>query len=394
MSICTVSADSMRMSIGVSYEGEISGSGPILADRGAGNSSSSDRGLDLLRRKRVWLGLAISVACLAFFLARTNLGEIRDSFRGANYALAFAAIPVYFMAFWLRTLRWQALLKPITHVPAIRLYPIALIGLMTNNIAPARVGELVRAYLVGEREKMSKTTALGTIAVDRAFDGLTLVATLGICTAIAGGDARVKSLGVITALTFFAAAAVLIALATAPSRARGLILRLSRLLPRKLQTPIEGLVDSFLSGLIAIRRPSALLQGAVLSVASWGTEATMYIMIGNAFQLDVGLDVYLIITAAPNLALSILASPGGVGPFEVTTREVLVYFGTASAQASAYALALHALLLAPVIIAGFVMLWVTHVSLGQVLGIGDRVEVVTAPEAANSARLVDNTTER
>jgi uncharacterized protein (TIRG00374 family) len=352
--------------------------GPILADRGARNSSTADRGLGLLRRKRVWLGLAISAGCLAFFLARTNLSEIRDSFRGADYALAFAAVPVYFVAFWLRTLRWQALLRPIKQVPARRLYPIALIGLMANNIAPARVGELVRSYLLGERESMSKTTALGTIAVDRAFDGLTLVATLGICTAIAGGDARVKSLGLATALVFFAASGVLIGLASAPSRARALILRIAVLLPAKLQTPVEGLVDSFLSGLVAIRKPSALIQGAVLSVASWGAEATMYIMIGQAFHLDVGIEVYLIITAAPNLALSILASPGGVGPFEVTTREVLVYFGTSSAGASAYALALHALLLGPVIIAGFVMLWLTHVSLGQVLGIGERPEGASA----------------
>jgi uncharacterized protein (TIRG00374 family) len=347
----------------------------------------------LLRKKRVWLGLAISVACLAFFLARSDLGEIRESFHGANYALAFAAVPVYFVAFWLRTLRWQALLKPIKYVPAIRLYPVALIGLMANNIAPARVGELVRAYLVGERENISKTTALGTIAVDRAFDGLTLVATLGICTAIAGGDARVKSLGVITALTFFAAASVLVALAAAPGKARLIVLKLAHFLPRKLQAPVEGLVDSFLSGLVAIRRPSALLQAGVLSVASWGAEAAMYIMIGNAFNLDVGLDVYLIITAAPNLALSILASPGGVGPFEVTTREVLVYFGTSSASASAYALALHALLLGPVIIAGFVMLWVTHVSLGQVLGVGERSEAAVAPGPTKSAQPVDNTME-
>lgn len=338
----------------------------------------------MLRRKRVWLGLAISVACLAFFLARSNLSDIRASFHGANYALAFAAVPVYFVAFWLRTMRWQALLKPIQHVPVLRLYPVALIGLMANNIAPARVGELVRAYLVGEREKMPKTTALGTIAVDRAFDGLTLVATLGICTAIAGGDARVKSLGVVTALTFFAAAGVLIGLAAAPGKARRVALGIVRLLPGKLETKVEGLVDSFLSGLVAIRRPSALLQGALLSVASWGTEATMYVMIGNAFHLDVGLDVYLIITAAPNLALSILASPGGVGPFEVTTREVLVYFGTNSAQASAYALALHALLLGPVIIAGFVMLWLTHVSLSQVLGIGEGVPVAEVAIGADS----------
>src|SRR5215207_5828090 len=353
MSIGAGAADAIEVSIGVSHEGKMAGSraaGPILADRGAHHSSTADRGPGLLRQKRVWLGLAISVACLAFFLARSDLGEIRESFHGANYALAFAAVPVYFVAFWLRTLRWQALLKPIAHVPAIRLYPIALIGLMGNNIAPARVGELVRAYLVGEREHMPKTTALGTIAVDRAFDGLTLVATLGICTAIAGGDARVKSLGIVTALTFFAASGVLVALAAAPTRARIVVLAIVRLLPGKLESKVEGLVDSFLSGLVAIRRPSALLLGAVLSVASWGAEAAMYVMIGNAFHLDIGLDVYLIITAAPNLALSILASPGGVGPFEVTTREVLVYFGTNSAQASAYALALHALLLGPVII--------------------------------------------
>jgi hypothetical protein len=43
-----------------------------------------------------------------------------------------------------------------------------------------------------------------------------------------------------------------------------------------------------------------------------------------------------------------------------------------------------------VIIAGFVMLWVTHVSLRQVLGVGERSE---APAGTNSTQLADNTTE-
>ena len=54
-------------------------------------------------------------------------------------------------------------------------------------------------------------------------------------------------------------------------------------------------------------------------------------------------------------------------------------------------LALHALLLGPVIIAGFVMLWLTHVSLSQVLGIGDTQPVENAPSVPQFA---DNTTER
>jgi hypothetical protein len=53
---------------------------------------------------------------------------------------------------------------------------------------------------------------------------------------------------------------------------------------------------------------------------------------------------------------------------------VLVYFGTGSAAASAYAIALHALLLVPIIIAGFVMLWLNHVSLGEVMNRGEDLE--------------------
>ena len=79
--------------------------------------------------------------------------------------------------------------------------------------------------------------------------------------------------------------------------------------------------------------------------------------------------VYLLIVAAANLALSILASPGGVGPFEVATREVLVFFDVGSASASAYAIALHVLLLAPVIIAGFVLLSLAQLSLSELLGV-------------------------
>lgn len=154
----------------------------------------------MLRLKRFWIGLVISLACLAFFLAHTNPSEIEHSFSDANLLLACAVTPLYFVGFWLRTIRWRYLLKPVADVSTSRLFPVVLIGLMANNIAPARVGELVRAYLVGERESMSKSTALGTIAVDRAFDGLTLVAILGVVIATSGNSAGLKSIGIGAAL--------------------------------------------------------------------------------------------------------------------------------------------------------------------------------------------------
>ena len=323
----------------------------------------------MLRKKRFWLGIVVSAVFLAFFFARTDFAEIQDAFSGADYALAFAGVPIYFVGYWLRTLRWRLLLRPVADVPTKRLYPIVLIGLMTNNVAPMRVGELVRAFLLGERESMSKSTALGTIAVDRTFDGLTLVAVLGVVTTLTHTDAGRQSLGIGAALLFVAATSVLIGLAFSPVRVRGLILRFAALLPPRFASKAEEAVDSFLSGLAAIRSPGVLAAAAGVSLASWLVEASMYYVVGEAFSLNLGFEVYLIIAAAANLALSIFASPGGVGPFELATREVVVLYDVSSASASAYAIALHALLLAPVIIVGFVLLWSTHVSLRQLLGL-------------------------
>jgi len=326
----------------------------------------------MLRKKRFWLGLAISAVFLAFFLARTDFAEIRAAFSGANYPLAIASVPIYFAGYWLRALRWRLLLRPVTSVTTSRLFPVVIIGLMANNVAPMRVGELVRAYLVGERESMSKSAALGTIAVDRAFDGLALVAILGVVTTLSHTDAGRQSLGVGAGLLFLAGTAVLVGLAFSPMRGRRLLLRLASLGPHSLASKAEELLDSFLSGLAALRSPGVLLLAAAVSVASWVVEASMYYVVGEAFHLDVGFDVYLIIVAAANLALSIFASPGGVGPFELATREVLVLYNVSSAAASAYAIALHALLLAPVIVIGFALLWSAQMSLREILGISQQ----------------------
>jgi len=335
----------------------------------------------LYKDKRFWLGLVISCGFLAFFLYRTNFHEIADAFRGADYALAFAAVPLYFVGFWVRTMRWRLLMRPVRDVPTGRLYPVVLVGLMANNVLPARVGELVRAYWVGEREGVSKPAALGTIAVDRVFDGLTLVAILASVSAFSGVDATVKYTGIGTAAVFFAATIFLFALAFSPERARRWLLAFLRWLPTGIEHKLEGLLDNFILGLHSLRRPSVLLGACALSLGSWSIEALMYAIVGRAFGLHVGLEVYFLIVAAANLALSVLASPGGVGPFEVTAQAILVdIYHVGGNAASAYAIALHALLLVPVILAGFAILWFSQLSFGDMLGAGSS-KIAAVPPA-------------
>ncbi len=336
----------------------------------------------MLRRKRFWLGVLIGAIFLAFFLARTDFSEILDAFSDADYLLAAVAVPLYFIGYWLRAWRWRLLLRPVADVVTVRLFPVVLIGLMSNNIAPMRIGELVRAFLVGERESIRRLAAFGTIAVDRTFDGLTLVAVLAVVSTLSDTGAGSQGLGIGAAVLFIMGTAVLVGLALSPSRIRPLLLRLATFLPAGLARKAETMLDSFLSGLVSIRSPRTLSVAACISLASWLAEASMYYVVGEAFHLDVGFEVYLIIAAAANLALSIFASPGGVGPFELATREVLVLHNVGSASASAYAIALHVLLLAPVIVVGFVLLWSMHISLRHLMGIPDEPSNLVDAQAA------------
>ena len=198
-------------------------------------------------------------------------------------------------------------------MPVRRLYPIVLIGLMSNNIAPARIGELVRAYLVGEREAISKSTALGTIAVDRAFDGLTLVAILGVVTVATGADVGVRGLGSRRGADLLRRHRWLVALAMSPSLVRGWLSVFFRMLPSKIGEKAESVIDAFLDGLVAIRSPGVLAMAGGASLISWLLEASMYYVVGQAFHLDVGFDVYLI-HAGANLALSSSHRPAASAP--------------------------------------------------------------------------------
>ena len=56
-----------------------------------------------------------------------------------------------------------------------RLFPVVVIGYMANNLLPMRLGEVVRSYYLGEREDISKSSALATIFIERVFDALTLL---------------------------------------------------------------------------------------------------------------------------------------------------------------------------------------------------------------------------
>ena len=356
--------------------------------------------------RQFWLGLVISLLFLGLLLWRIDLSETVQSLREANYLFVIPATLLYFIAVAFRTLRWQLLLQPLRPISLRRLFPVVVVGYMANNLLPVRLGEVVRSYYLGQREDVSKSAALATIAVERVFDGVTLLFFLAVASVFLPMAGLVQGLArdigipwpllvAGTAAPFALVLGILVLVAYRPWWALRWIDALTRPLPVTARKRVLGLAELFVTGLGILRNPRRLVVLSLVCLPVWLAEAAMYYIIGFSFDLSSSLGgvgtmatAMLAVTATSNLATSFPSSQGGIGPFEFFAASTLVVLGVQGESATAYAFTLHAVLLVPVTLMGILYLWMGRDSLMQLvrLGQGDAVSAGGAGPAELPAR--------
>ena len=349
-------------------------------------------------------------AFLALFFLTTGWSRLLEALAQANYWYVAPAVLLYQVSTLVRTMRWRTLLKHMRHVRVARLYPVVVVGYMANNLLPMRIGELVRSYYLGEREQISKTSALVTIILERLLDALTLllfVAVIAIFVpllVLAEGFGERSSvpwpfLAMGISVPFLTAFGGLILVAYAPSRAAALAATLLRPLPGPVGARIRPFIGLAIDGIQALRSPRTVAGLFLLSVPIWLLEAALFFVLAYSFDLQ---EVYasplemavalVLVTAIANIGSSVPAAPGGIGLFELVALKTLVLLPLATVDeslAGAYVLLVHAVLLLPMIVLGQLFLLTESVSLRALWRAGQpasqQAGVSSAPGVPGSA---------
>jgi uncharacterized protein (TIRG00374 family) len=89
--------------------------------------------------------------------------KLGDVLLSINYLVIIPAILLQISSYWVRSLRWSAMLGSIKKIKTKDLFPIICINYMANSVLPLRGGDIVRAYLIGRKYDISKTAALSTL---------------------------------------------------------------------------------------------------------------------------------------------------------------------------------------------------------------------------------------
>ncbi len=320
---------------------------------------------------RVAIGLAISVVSIWFVLGDVDLGQAWAIIRTASPAWLLFGLICLSADVLIRAVRWQRLILPIQRVRYVPILGYLLVGYLANNVLPARLGELVRSHYLGDRERISRASTLGTVVVERVVDIAVVVAIAAVAILVLNVRGVVAS-AILVGLAVTGLLIVGLAIGLAAHRlpgARSLVELIER------WPSVAAAARKLRDGLAVAGRPRTLAEALVLSVAAWGATVVAFAAIGQAIGLHLLIGEASLLAAGVALATAIPSGPGYLGTYELAAVKIAEALGRSTEQAFALALLAHASVLILTTLAGavaFVRLgWTSSVAeVGHVVGGG------------------------
>lgn len=310
-----------------------------------------------MKQARFWLGIGISLICLALALKDVQFADVLIALRGANYALILITALLTAVGLWTRALRWQLLFYPVKGIPLSKLFTVMNIGYLLSNIFPARLGDLARAYLIGDLAGVSKARALSTIIVERVTDVLVIILFLVALMPFIPVPNWATQSSLLLGLGFLALAAFLVILAHQRERGVALLRRIVRFIPRLDRPGLWGLLESLLDGLDILRFRWPAAQLVIGSILIWFIAIAQFYSAMLAFDLRLPLAAVVFVLCVTALGMTVPSSPGYIGVWEYLIILGLGLFGVEKSLALSYTLVLHATVYVTTTVMGVLSLW-------------------------------------
>ncbi len=288
-------------------------------------------------------GPLAGLCCAAIFLATLDAPAVGAAFSRVAWWWLAPMLVLGCVNLWLRAIRWGVLLAPAAPLPTAQLLRVGLAAALAGLGLPARGGDLVKMLLAARLPGVKLADVAAAELLERLVDGAIFGAFIAGAAVLGGVAGWPLFLGLGTLgiyLPILAAVPIAGWYLGAPferaceQRARGWH-------PRRL---IGWAADA------AYRRgPSLLAHAARLSLLAWAAEAASYYCLLVAFGWLAPPILPFAAVGVANFAFAVPGAPASVGTFHLPISSLLVdSFGAEPSLASAFAVALHVGVLAPV----------------------------------------------
>jgi uncharacterized protein (TIRG00374 family) len=249
------------------------------------------------RNRRFLTALAVIAVVAGIVLWRWR----GSSFHWIEFARAFRGLDVFWLTlsivlilstYYGRALRWEVMLRPIQPRASVaRVLSATIIG-FTAIVLLGRAGELVRPYLIAQKERVPFPSQVAAWVLERIYDLLMVLAIFGFALArvpwatlpLKHGLAQLFRTGGWVVGTIAAACIVLlVGFGRYSHVARRWVNWLSRVFPERLRPRVAQLFGAFLDGMQSTSTPTYVVLMSLYTVLEWALIFGCYYCLFRAF---------------------------------------------------------------------------------------------------------------
>lgn len=307
------------------------------------------------------LGIAITAVCLYLAFRNVDWARAAATVARANYLLLALAAAAATGMFPLRARRWRVILDPV--VPRLPMGPLwrsVAIGMMVNNVALLRAGELARAFAITrEVPEVTFSTSLASLVVDRVFDAIVVLLLLAVAIVASGLSTSTQILGyslghvaVLFAAAPLAMLVVLYSLVFYPAT----LIRLFELSVRRVSPALEQrggeMLRRFAAGLSVLRSFRHFNAVFWWTMLHWLLQPVAFWLGLRALGISVPWHATLVLQGLIVILVAVPSAPGFFGPFEIGATLALGIYGVPPSEAATWALVFHVASFIPITLIG------------------------------------------
>jgi uncharacterized protein (TIRG00374 family) len=321
----------------------------------------------------------LAIALVGWFLRDADLALVWSHVRDARLDFLLLALVFVALTLWIRAVRWQHLLAPIGRTRFRTVFRAGVIGFAALAILPARVGDLLRPYLVSRQEGLPFTSAFATIVMERVLDFIAVLALMALYVwGFADSSswnpqllAPIEFSAAVGAAAALALMALMWVLASHPERIGAFVHSTERVLPAALARRLAELASAFSSGFAVARSPQGLLRSLFWSFPLWLAIAGDTWAVTRAFGIDMPFSGTFLLQAMLVVGVAV-PTPGGVGSYHEAYRlGVTTFFAAPNDQAIAAAIAVHFISFVPILLLGLLFMVQDGLSVGSLSALAD-----------------------
>ena len=342
------------------------------------------------------LSIIASIVCTWLFIRNIEWVLLKNALRDANYWFIIPTLILTLLVYVIRAIRWRGLLSHIKSISVMNLLSVTCIGFMANNILPARVGEVLRPFILTKKEDIKFSTSFATVIVERIFDMLGLIIFTVVVIALlphpssshhtlthvstsqvsAINESIIPSLKKWTEVFATVGAFTVIALflvVIKPDFFKKIVSRCCFFLPHKLKDKVLGLYESFVHGLKILEDKVQTVWIFVLSLFIWVLGGAEIYLLGFSFHMHLPFVGACLVAVCLALAVALPQAPGYIGVFHIAVLKSLHIFGIETTAAQSYAIVLWAISILPSTILGFLFLWREGIAFREVVKLEEEI---------------------